>query len=147
MDGRLLAVLATFAVGALVALQPPVNAQLARHTGVLGAAFVSFLVGTIALGGLLLAAGQDSGVPRATNAPWLYLTGGIMGAALISVSLVTVRTLGAGGVVAATVGGRLVVSAVLDRLGLLRLSQVGLTPLRLLGFALLLAGTFLVVLR
>ena len=38
-----------------------------------------------------------------------------MGAVLVSVSLVTVRTLGAGGVVAATVSGQLVVSAILDR--------------------------------
>ncbi len=147
MEARLLAVLATFAVGALVALQPPVNAQLARHTGVLGAAFVSFLVGTLVLGALVLLTGQATGVPRATGAPLLYLTGGLMGAALISVSLVTVRTLGAGGVVAATVCGQLVVSALLDRLGVLGLTAVGLTPLRLLGFALLLAGTFLIVLR
>ena len=70
-----------------------------------------------------------------------------MGAVLVSVSLVTVRTLGAGGVVAATVSGQLVVSAILDQFGFLGLDRVGLTPARLLGFALLLAGTALVTAR
>ena len=70
-----------------------------------------------------------------------------MGAVLVSVSLVTVRTLGAGGVVAATVSGQLVVSAILDQFGFLGLDRVGLTPARLLGFALLLGGTALVTAR
>ena len=56
-----------------------------------------------------------------------------MGAVLVSVSLVTVRTLGAGGVVAATVSGQVVVSAILDRFGFLGLDRIGLTPARLLG--------------
>ena len=38
--GRLIAVLATFAVGAIVALQPPVNSELGKQTTVLVAAFV-----------------------------------------------------------------------------------------------------------
>ena len=57
-----------------------------------------------------------------------------MGALLITVSLVTVRTLGAGGVVAATLCGQLVVSAALDRAGVLGLEATALTPERLLGF-------------
>jgi len=67
-----------------------------------------------------------------------------MGATLISVSLVTVRTLGAGGVVAATLCGQFLVSAILDRCGVLGLDRVGLTPARLVGFALLLGATALV---
>jgi transporter family-2 protein len=59
----------------------------------------------------------------------------------------TVRTLGAGGVVAATVAGQLIVSALLDRAGVLGLDRVGLTPTRLLGFGLLLLGTALVTAR
>ena len=48
---------------------------------------------------------------------------------------------------AATVCGQLIVSALLDRAGVLGLDQVGLTPLRLLGFAFLMLGTFFVVVR
>jgi bacterial/archaeal transporter family-2 protein len=56
---------------------------------------------------------------------------------------VTVRELGAGGVVAATVCSQLIVSLILDRLGVLGLSQTAITPRRLAGVALLIAGTVL----
>jgi transporter family-2 protein len=144
---RLLAVFATVSVGALVALQPPVNSELGKRTSVLAAAFISTGLATIVLGVLAVALGEAGHVRRIPHIPVIYLTGGFMGAALISVSLVTVRTLGAGGVVAATVASQLVVSALLDRFVVLGLERVGLTPGRLLGFALLLAGTALVTTR
>ena len=142
---KALAILATVAVGAIVALQPPVNSQLARHSTVLVAAFVSTLIGALVLGGLVLAAGEVGAVGRALAAPPGYLTGGLMGVVLITVSLVTVRTLGAGGVVAATVTGQLVVSLLLDRWGLLGLDESPITVARVVGVVLLVAGTLLVV--
>ena len=144
---RLLAVAATVAVGALVAFQPPVNSELGKRTSVLGAAFISTVLAAIALGVLAVVLGEAGQVRRVPHIPIGYLTGGLLGAALISVSLVTVRTLGAGGVVAATLCGQLIVSAILDRLGVLGLDRVGLTPARLLGFALLVGGTVLVTTR
>ena len=84
---------------------------------------------------------------RIPHIPVIYLTGGLLGAILVTVSLVTVRTLGAGGVVAATVTGQLVVSALLDQFGVLGLERIGVTPLRLAGFAFLLAGTAMVTAR
>jgi transporter family-2 protein len=144
---RLLAVLATLAVGALIALQPPVNSELGKRTSVLAAALISTGISVLVLGVVALGFGQIGHVRRVPHIPPIYLAGGLMGAALVSVSLVTVRTLGAGGVVAATVSGQLVVSAILDRYGFLGLDRVGLTPARLAGFALLLAGTALVTSR
>jgi bacterial/archaeal transporter family-2 protein len=144
---RVLAVIATLAVGALIAFQPPVNSELGKHTSVLGAAFVSTMISALVLTLIMAFAGEWNRLGGLTETPAAYMTGGLLGAILVTVTLVTVRTLGAGGVVAATVCGQLIVSALLDRAGVLGLEQVGLTPLRLLGFALLLAGTFLVVAR
>jgi bacterial/archaeal transporter family-2 protein len=144
---RVLAVLATACVGGLIAFQPPVNSQLAKHTSVLGAAFVSTAISAVVMALLLAVAGGYGELRGLANTPLGYMTGGLLGAVLVSVSLVTVRTLGAGGVVAATVSAQLIVSAVLDRLGILGLDKIGLTPLRLAGFALLLAGTALVTIR
>ena len=59
--------------------------------------------------------------------------------------LVTVSTIGAGAVAAATVTGQLTASVVIDRLGILGLEQQPLSAERLIGVALLLAGTFLCV--
>ena len=144
---RLLAVFATIGVGALIALQPPVNSELGKRTSVVAAAFISTGISALVLLALALVLGEAGQVRRIPHIPPLYLTGGLMGAVLVSISLVTVRTLGAGGVVAATVSGQVVVSAILDRFGFLGLEKVGLTPMRLLGFALLLGGTALVTAR
>jgi bacterial/archaeal transporter family-2 protein len=144
---RFLAVLATLAVGGLIALQPPVNSELGKRTSILGAAFISTAVSALVLLFIALFAGELSQVRKIPHVPPIYLTGGLMGAALVSVSLVTVRTLGASGVVAATVTSQLVVSALLDKFGVLGLEKVGLSANRLLGMALLLAGTALVTAR
>jgi bacterial/archaeal transporter family-2 protein len=144
---RLFAVLATVGVGAVIAMQPPVNSELAKRTSIVAAAFIATAIAALALGALAVGLGEAGQIRKIPHVPPLYLTGGLMGALLVSVSLVTVRTLGAGGVVAATVSGQLVVSAILDQYGFLGLDRIGLTPTRLLGFALLLAGTALVTAR
>jgi transporter family-2 protein len=141
---KVLAVFATLVVGGLIALQPPVNAQLAKATSVLGAAFISTAISAAVMGVLFVASGKTGDLARVPDVKPVYLIGGLLGAVLVSVTLVTVKTLGAGGVVAATVASQLIVSALLDRAGVLGLDKVGLSPLRLLGFALLLAGVALV---
>ncbi|MEA2445611.1 MAG: bacterial/archaeal transporter family-2 protein [Thermoleophilales bacterium] len=141
---KVLAVIATAAVGGLIALQPPVNAQLGKATSVLGAAFISTAISALVMGLLFFASGKGAELGRIPHVRPIYLVGGLVGALLVTVTLVTVDTLGAGGVVAATVSAQLIVSALLDRAGVLGLDQIGLSPLRLTGFALLLAGTVLV---
>jgi bacterial/archaeal transporter family-2 protein len=139
------AVLLTAGVGVLVALQAPVNAGLAKETGSFSAALVSFIVGTLILLGIVVLSGKAGGVGGVTDVSWYYLIGGLLGAAYVTVVLVTVSTIGAGGVAAATITGQLIASVVMDRLGVLGLDEVALTPERILGVALLLAGTFLIV--
>ena len=138
---------AVLVVGGLFALQPPVNSQLARETSVLGAAFISTGISALVMGVLFFASGGVSQLSAVSSVAPVYLTGGLLGAVLVSVSLVAVRTLGAGGVVAATVCTQLIVSALLDRFGVLGLDRTALTPLRAVGFVLLLSGTLLVTLR
>lgn len=139
------AVAATIVVGGLVAFQPPVNSQLGRHVGVLGAAFVSTTISALVLLVIYVAAkGGFSGLSGLSGVHAYELTGGLLGAVLVSVSLVTVRPLGAGGVVAATVAGQLVVSALLDRAGVLGLHRTPLSATRLAGFLLLAGGVLLI---
>jgi transporter family-2 protein len=144
---RLVGVAATVGVGALVAFQPPVNSELAKRTSLVGAALISVLVSALIMVLIATVLGEIGQLKHMGHVPAVYLTGGLVGAALVTVSLVTVRTLGAGGVVAATVTGQLIVSAILDRYGVLGLERVALTPARVGGFALLLAGTVLVTAR
>jgi transporter family-2 protein len=144
---RIAAVVATVFVGALLALQPPVNSELAKRTSIIAAAFISTAISAALIGAIAVATGQAGHVRRIPHIPPIYLTGGLIGAALVTVSLVTVRTLGAGGLVAATVTGQLLVSAFLDRIGAFGLERVALTPARVAGLVLLLLGTALVTAR
>jgi bacterial/archaeal transporter family-2 protein len=142
---RGVAVIAMAAVGGLIALQPAVNAGLGRATGNLAATLVSFSIGTLLLAILVTVSGKAGGLSNTFDVEWYYLLGGVLGAAYVFTALVTVSSIGAGGVAAATITGQLVASIVLDRLGILGLEETPITPERVLGVALLLAGTYLVV--
>jgi bacterial/archaeal transporter family-2 protein len=142
---RGLAVLTTAAAGGLIAMQAPINANLGKATGNLPAALVSFAVGTIALTLLVVVVGQAEGLRSTFDVRWYYLLGGLLGAIYVANALVAVSSIGAGGVAAATITGQLIASVALDRLGALGLEEVAMTPGRILGVALLIVGTFLIV--
>ena len=140
------AVLLTAFTGGLVALQAPINSVLGRSIGTWQAAFVSFAIGTVALAIIAsLATGGLSQVTGVRDVSLVYLTGGLLGAAYVTSILVAVRTLGAGGVVVATIAGQLAVSVVVDHFGLLGVTKQPVTLARVVGVALLGLGTYLVV--
>ncbi len=140
------AVLLTAFTGGLVALQAPINSLLGRSIGTWQAAFLSFAIGTVALACIAaMATGGLGQVADARGVPWYYLTGGLLGAAYVTSILVTVRTLGAGGVVAATVAGQLALSVVVDHFGLIGVTKQPITVTKVLGVVLLGLGTYLVV--
>ena len=146
MDNQGLAILATVTAGGFIALQAPINSTLGRAVGSpFAAASISFAVGTAALVAItLLFSGAFAGVGGVRGLPLIYLAGGLLGAVYVTTALISVRYLGAGAVTAATVTGQLATSLLIDRLGVLGLDQRPLSPSRLLGVVLLVAGTFLV---
>jgi transporter family-2 protein len=140
-----MALLVTLFTGALVAAQPPVNALLARHVTDLGAAFVSLTFAAAIVGVLLVVVGDPSALANVSALRPVHAIAGIAGAAIVLVSLIAVRELGAGGVTAALVATQLSVSVLLDRLGVLGLEGHPVTLRSLAGVALLFGGTYLVV--
>jgi transporter family-2 protein len=140
-----LAVVLTALAGGLIALQAPINAGLGRATGSLAAALVSFAIGTVALTAIVVLSGKAGGLGSASDVSWYYLIGGLLGAVYVTNALIAVAAIGAGGVAAATITGQLVASVAIDRLGVFGLEEVPLSPERLIGVALLLTGTLLVV--
>ena len=138
--------LATVVAGGLVALQAPINSNLGKSVGTFAASSVSFAIGLTVLVAITLVAGGGFGdVSNAGDLRWYYLTGGVLGAAYVTTVLLSVRELGAGGVTAATIAGQLTMSVLIDRAGVLGLEQRGLTLQRVIGIALLAAGTVLIV--
>jgi transporter family-2 protein len=146
VDSKALAVMATAFAGSLVAMQAPINSGLGKAVGSLPAASFSFAIGLVALVGITFVSGEGFGqLGEIGGLSWYYLIGGLLGAVYVTTVLISVRTLGAGGVTAATIAGQLTMSVLLDRLGILGLAQRQLTPGRVIGVALLAAGVFLIV--
>jgi transporter family-2 protein len=139
------AVVLTAIAGGLVAMQAPVNSKLGKAAGTFAAASISFLVGTLILLAITALSGSGVNLASAAKLPWYYFIGGLLGAAYVTTVLVSVRTLGAGGVTAATITGQLSTAVLLDRFGAFGLPEKPITVTRLIGVALLAAGVFLVV--
>ncbi len=130
--------------GALVGIQIPLNGLLAQSTGDLASGLLNFITGGIVLTFALLLTGSVRGLAGVTRVRWVYLGGGLCGAVNALVALTLVDHIGAGTVAAATVTGQMLASLTIDRIGLFDLEPRPLSPRRLTGAALLVAGTILV---
>jgi bacterial/archaeal transporter family-2 protein len=142
--GRALAFICTLIVGGLVALQPPANSALSRHVGDIGAAFVSLTISLAIISVLLLAAGHPARLSGLSGFRPEYALGGIAGAAVVLISLIAVKPLGAGGVVALLVTAQLLISVAADRFRWFGLHHVGLGLGRIAGLLLVIGGTLLI---
>jgi bacterial/archaeal transporter family-2 protein len=140
------AVALTAVVGGMVALQGPINSHLGKTIGTFQAAFFSFATGTIILAVIAgLARGGYGQIGEARSLAPQYLIGGALGACYVSLVLVTVRTLGAGGIVAASIAGQLTMSVIIDQFGLLGLDKDPISAVKVLGVLLLAVGPLLVI--
>jgi transporter family-2 protein len=133
--------------GALIALQGPINAQLARGLGMpVAAAAASFVAGSVVLILITLVLSQAQGITIAWRAPplWMFLAGGCLGAIFVTCALILTPKLGAAATMAFIVAGQLLAGLLLDRLGYFDLAVRELTLGRVGGAVLLLAGALLI---
>jgi transporter family-2 protein len=132
--------------GALITVQTGSNARLKDALGhPLPAVVLSSLVGIVLLAAAI--AITRTSVPsldRLAGAPWTAWLGGVLGAAYAVTVVVLARELGAATLTALVVTGQLVCSVALDHFGLLGFELHPAGVGRLLGCALLLAGTALI---
>lgn len=142
----LVLVLLGLAAGAVIPVQASMNSAVGRALGrPEWAALVNFVVGSVALGGLLLV--QRSAVPIGAawaRAPWWAWGGGFLGAFFVAMTVVLTPRIGVLATLTLMLAGQLVASSLLDHHGLLGLAVRAFTPVRALGVALVLAGVFLV---
>ena len=139
-------VLLAAAGGAILPLQALINARLGAATGgPAWAAAISFLVGTIGLALFLVVTRQPlPALASAAALPWWAWTGGLLGALYVAFVIVAVPALGATAMVAFVILGQLTAAALLDHFGVLG-AQGALSPHRIVGIVLLIAGAVLVL--
>jgi bacterial/archaeal transporter family-2 protein len=129
---------------AMIGIQNPLNTEIAKSTGDLASAFLTFLSGGLLIGLFLVATRSVGRLRLLPNARPYELTGGIFGAVSAFASLALIGSFGAGLVVAANTTGQMLTSLAVDRFGLFGLEPRPLQGRRLFGGALLVLGTVLV---
>jgi transporter family-2 protein len=140
----LLLLLFAVIAGSFLPLQAGVNARLAQFVGgPVRASLISFFIGTLCLA-LVVALFYRSGGHRAGQAPWWAWIGGALGAVFVTSSVVVPIRIGAAAFFGIVVAAQLVTSVLADQFGWLAFEQRSVTPLRLVGVALLIAGALLV---
>ncbi|HUJ38485.1 MAG TPA: DMT family transporter [Hyphomicrobium sp.] len=133
--------------GAFLALQAPINAALGRGLGSpIAAAAASFLAGSVLLVGLSLVLSQMQGVSSSWRdlPPWMFVAGGILGAAFVTSVIVLTPKLGTAATMGFIVTGQLLAGLALDHLGAFGFLERDLTPGRIAGAALLMLGALLI---
>lgn len=143
----LLLTLAAVAAGGLIAMQSPINAAMAARIGhpIAGATW-SFIVGTVALLVLSAVFARGSVDPLAVTrlSPLLMLGGGLLGAVFVTSNILLTPRIGVAAVVALGIAGQVIASLVLDRYGFLGIAVRELSPGRLAGAGMVLAGALMV---
>lgn len=137
--------LLALAAGASLTIQVGMNATLGRLLGsALWATVVNFSVGLAVLLSCTLAVGTRIVPGTAGQVPAWAWFGGLLGAGYVASVTVLGPRLGAVALLALVLAGQLVTALVVDQFGVLGFPRVDVTPVRLLGAALLVAGTLLV---
>ena len=144
---RTQAVFAASVLGGLAAWQGPANGRLGDAIGAMPAALVSFGSGLLCLLAPLLFSGGLAAVrnlpSRMRGIDPRLLTGGLIGPVYVTVAVLTVGDLGAGGLAGAAVAGTLVGAVAIDWAAWLGVKRHRPTPTTWAGVALLLGATFM----
>lgn len=135
-----------FCGGIAVAVQPSINGRLAQKIGIIESSCISFVVGTLALLLIALLVGQGSFRNLGTVRGW-ELTGGLLGAFFVTLTILIVPRLGTASAMAATIAAQLLTGLFLDHFGLFGFTVIPVDGKRAVGVVLLIMGAGLVFRR
>jgi bacterial/archaeal transporter family-2 protein len=135
------------AAGALLPVQGGINAKLASGVGgPIVATAISFMAGLTALAVLTLVAtrGAPNWAAIRGTPPWMLITGGLLGATYLSLNVLLVSRIGSGAMMAFAIAGQMLAALLIDAYGLFGLMPHALSPGRLAGGMLVVAGAVMV---
>ena len=145
MNAATITLIVALFAGFLMAVQAPTNAILGKASGSpVVAAFISFVVGTLALGAMVAATSGRLFAPELKAVPWYAWLGGFYGAFFVAIAAFGAPRIGVGPLLTAAIAGQLIGAIVLDHFGLLGLTRQPVSMEKLAGVALVLFGAWLV---
>ena len=134
------------AAGAMIPTQAATNNKMAVvvDSPVLSA-FISFLVGTVALLIYVLISGAPlTNLGSIKDAPAIAWVGGLLGAFFVTSGVVLVPRIGVAMTFSLMIAGQLVVTLIIDHFGLLGVPVKEISVARIAGIALIAAGVVLI---
>ena len=137
-------VIITLAVltGGLIAFQGPINSQLGKILSYpIQAAFISFLIGTVAstVAVFLFKCGFPS-IPQVMSAPKVLLLGGFLGCIYIIANILFIPYVGVFKMLVSVLIGQVLVSLIIDHIGLFGVPKQAIDFRRIIGAALVVTG-------
>ena len=133
------------AAGAGLAAQAGVNTQLRAATGsALWTSLISASITVVLLGAAVLMQRDELPTTGYGRYPWWIWTGGIAGALYVLAAVTLARPLGVATLFAAIIVGQLMAGLVIDHFGWFNMTVHRVSPERLIGAALLVAGMALI---
>jgi bacterial/archaeal transporter family-2 protein len=132
--------------GLTITTQAGVNSQL--KTAVNNqwvAAFISFVVGTIALELIIIFTKQSfPNTQQLQQIEWYKFSGGLLGAFFVTVIIYSVQQIGSANVFALVIAGQLLFALVFDHFGLFGFKQSPINWGKVMGVLMLIGGAYLI---
>lgn len=133
--------LAAIAVGGTIALQPMLNAEVARRVGSpVVAAFLSITVSFLLCSAYILVTRPTIHWASVVSLPWYLWIGGTIGFLFVVASLWLAPVLGAAALFGAIVAGQMIMATLVDWTGLGGYEGHSFDPMRIVAIVLVLAG-------
>lgn len=134
-----------FVSGALMPLQAGINGLLAREvSGVLNAATISFLVGTVALLILVLWQRDAVSLSNLKSLQWWHWAGGLMGAFFVFTAAFVAPRIGALLFMVLILAGQLSSAIFLDHQGWVGYKEMPINIGKIIGLLLILSGVWVI---
>lgn len=132
--------------GMMMPTQAAINNKLANSVeSPILSAFISFVVGTLALFVYILATGVPLGnMLNAKNAPPIAWIGGILGAFFVASAVVLVPRIGVALTFSLIIAGQMLITLVIDHFGFLGVPEKSINLMRVVGVTLITIGVVLI---
>ncbi len=132
------------ALGGMIALQPGLNADVARRLGTpVGAAFLSILVAFVLSALYIVVSRHPLPIGAIASLPWYLWLGGLFGFLFVVGTMFVAPVLGGALLFAAIVLGQMIAATLADQFGVAGYPGHSIDIYRVAGIVLVVAGVFL----